>query len=384
MTSKSIQSNNIQALFKKSASLLTLLFVVTFSVFAQQQQKTHTVQSGETLFSIAKNYNIEVQNLREWNNLQGNQLTIGQQLVVEPADAEDAVVHTVEPQETLFSISKQYGVSIAELRSWNDISGNNLSVGQELRIYPGSTSDSESGSTSEGSIVVSSSTQQNTYYTVKSGDTLYKIARGHNMTLDELKQLNDLTSNTISIGQQLTVRARSTPPSVAETPTDSSPQGKFVNYRVSSEETLDAILEKFQMDETEFRALNPDVSSSRFKVGQQFTVLAPATKSYTNPYITNASLKDLGETTASKYDAANQGETTTSGELFSPEELTAAHSNIALGTIIYVENPETNKGIFVRINDRTSSNGLKLSDAAWQALDFASSTSPRVKIFQDQ
>lgn len=366
----------------KSILLIAGLFLLTVQAgFAQQ--KTHTVKSGETLFSIAQSYNIEVQDLKEWNNLQNNQLTIGQQLIIQPADAEEVTIHTVETQETLFSISKQYGVSIAELRSWNDLSGNNLNVGQQLRIYPNSRQQTGDAGNNDNSIVVNSSTQQNTYYTVKSGDTLYKIARGHNMTLDQLKSLNNLTTNTISIGQQLTVKARSAPPSVAETPTDSSPQGKFVTYKVRSDETLATILNKFQMDEQEFRALNPDVAGSQFKIGQQFTVLAPATKSYSNPYITNASLKDLGETPVTKYEDSSQGETTTSGELFSQDELTAAHSNIALGTIIYVENPENSKGVYVRINDRTSSNGLKLSEAVWQVLSFSTS-SPTVKIYQDQ
>lgn len=372
----------------RTNSVLKTLFLATafFLLICDAgfaQQKTHTVQSGETLFSIAQDYNIEVQDLKEWNNLQNNQLTIGQQLIIQPADAEKATLHTVETQETLFSISKQYGVSIAELRSWNDLSGNNLSVGQQLRIYPDSMEGSSNAGNTDNSIVVSSNTQQNTYYTVKSGDTLYKIARGHNMTLDQLKSLNNLSTNTISIGQQLTVKARSAPPSVAETPTDSSPQGKFVNYRVGSDESLNSILNKFQMDEQEFRALNPDVTGSQFKIGQQFTVLAPATKSYSNPYITNASLKNLGETPVTRYENTEEGQTTTSGELFSKDELTAAHPNIALGTIIYVENPENSKGVYIRVNDRTSSNGLKLSEAAWQVLGFASS-SPTVKIFQDQ
>lgn len=361
------------------ATAFCLLFVQT----ALAQQKTHTVQSGETLFSIAQQYDITVQKLKEWNNLENNQLTIGQTLIVQSADRQAAITHTVEAQETLFSISKQYGVSIAELRSWNDLSGNNLNVGQELTIYPSSGADEATGNQDNNSIVVSKNTQQNTYYTVKSGDTLYKIARAHNMTLEELKKLNDLTSNTISIGQQLTVKARSAPPSVAESATESSPQGKFVNYRIGERQSLETILKKFQMDEQEFRALNPDVTSSTFQIGQQVTVLAPATKTYENPYKTGASLKDLGETPVSKYSPSEKGQTTTSGELFVPEELTAAHSNISMGTIIFIENPDNGKGIYVRINDRISSNGLKLSEGAWQALRFSSS-SPRVKIFQDQ
>lgn len=350
---------------------------------ALAQQKTHTVESGETLFSIAQQYNITVQKLKEWNNLENNQLTIGQTLIVQSADQKAATTHTVEPQETLFSISKRYGVSIAEIKSWNDLSGNNLNVGQELTIYPSSGADANAGNSSDNSIVVSTTTQQNTYYTVKSGDTLYKIARAHNMTLEELKKLNDLTSNTISIGQRLTVKARSAPPSVAESSTESSPQGKFVNYRIGERQSLEAILNKFRMDEQEFRELNPDVTGSTFQIGQQVTVLAPATRRYENPYKTGAKLKDLGETPVSRYSESEEGQTTTSGELFVPEELTAAHSNIAMGTIIFIENPDNGKGIYVRINDRISSNGLKLSEGAWQALSFSSS-SPRVKIYQDQ
>lgn len=369
----------------KKLKVITFLFICTagLTISAHAQQKTHTVESGETLFSIAQQYNVTVQDLREWNDLSNNQLTIGQTIIVQSEDQESATTHTVEPQETLFSISKQYAVSIAEIKSWNNLSGNNLSVGQELVIYPGSSASNDTENQSGNSIVVSSNTQQNTYYTVKSGDTLYKIARSHNMTLEELKKLNDLASNTISIGQQLTVRARSAPPSVAESSEESSPQGKFVTYRVGEKQNLESILNKFQMDEQEFRALNPDVSSTTFQIGQKVTVLAPATKTYDNPYKTDAGLKNLGETPVSKYSPSEKGQTTTSGELFVPEELTAAHSNIALGTIIFIENPLSGKGIFVRINDRISSNGLKLSEGAWQALSFSDS-SPRVKIYQDQ
>lgn len=363
--------------------ILGLLIVTGMALSAHAQQKTHSVQSGETLFSIAQQYNVTVQDLKQWNNLQNNQLRVGQTLIVGSSEQNPATIHTVEPQETLFSISKKYGVSIAELKSWNNLGGNTLNIGQELKVYPGPAGSSGNNNQSGNSIVVASGTQQNTYYTVKSGDTLYKIAREHNMTLDELKQLNNLTGNTISIGQRLTVRARSAPPSVAESSTDSSPQGKFVTYKVQEQQSLRNILRKFQMDEEEFKALNPDISSFVFKSGQKVTVLAPATKSYSNPYKTNASLKNLGETAVSRYSSSEQGQTTTSGELYSPQELTAAHSNIALDAIIFVENPANNKGIYVRINDRISTNDLKLSEAAWQALSFSSS-SPKVKIYQDQ
>ena len=371
-------STNI--LIKKTALLLAFCFCIAITGFGQSE--THTVQKGETLFSIAEQYNLEVTQLREWNNLQGNQISVGQQLVVsrsnntQTGDAENAVTHTVEPQETLFSISKQYNVNIAEVKEWNDLTSNNLKVGQELTIYPSE----ESGG--QQSIVVDKETQQNTYYVVKSGDSLYEIAQQHGMTVSELKSLNGLKTNTIRIGQRLTVRGNSAPPSVAES-AESSPQGKFITYEVGSTMSLQDVLEKFNMHEQEFRALNPTIDDTRFQSGRKLTVLAPPSKSYENPYLTDTNMQDLGTTSVSKYSASDRAKTTTSGELYNPEALTAAHSNISLGTVVFIENPENQKGIYVRINDRSSGNGLKLSSAAWEILNFKS-TSPKVTIYQNQ
>lgn len=357
--------------------LILSIISVAFAVSALGQTTTHTVKKGDTLYSIAKEYNVNVQQLREWNNLQGNNLEVGQSLVIRKEVPEDAVQHTVEAQETLFSISKQYNVSIAEIKSWNNLSSNNLDIGQTLTIYP-----SEDTSPQQ-SIVVDKETQENTYYTVKSGDSLYKIARQHDMTVNELKKLNDLSSNTIRVGQRLTVRGGNTPPpSVAES-MESSPQGKFIVYTVPGSTRLQQLLNKFRMDEQEFRALNPSVNDDRLASGQKVTVLAPPSRTYKNPYLTNTNLQNLGSTSVSEYSDSERATPTTNGELYNPNALTAAHSNISLGTVIFIENPENRKGVYVRINDRHSGNGLKLSEAAWQALDFKSSM-PTVTIYQDQ
>lgn len=374
-----MKSSNI---FK--TGLFTILCITAVIFSAQAQQKTHQVEAGETLFSIAEQYNLSVQELRDWNNLDSNELDVGQSLIVaasQSTKSENTTTHVVQSQETLFSISKQYGISITELKSWNNLSGNSLEVGQELIIYPSTSEDSSA--TKNESLVINSSTQRNTYYTVKSGDTLYDIARAHGMTVSELKQLNDLSSNNIAIGQQLTVKETTAPPSVSSADSKSSPQGKFITYTISETQTLQAVLNKFEMDQTEFEALNPDVSSKQFQRGQKLTVLAPPTKSYKNPYISSANLKDLGATGIAKYSSSEVGKPTTSGELYNPQELTAAHSNIAMGTVIYIENPASKKGIYVRVNDRISGNGLKLSDAAWNSLDVRSS-SASVNIYQDQ
>jgi LysM repeat protein len=366
----------------KPVKTLLLLFIVLLgaTTLTLAQSQTHIVKQGETLFSIAQQYDIEVAQVREWNNLRGNELSIGQTLLVSAPSPDSAITHTIQRQETLFSISKQYNVSIAEIKSWNNLSSNNLQVGQELTIYP-----SEASNREQQSLVVEKETQSNTYYTVKSGDSLYKIAQERDMTVEELKSLNNLTSNTIRVGQQLTVRSKSSPPpSVADDDIASSPQGKFMVHTISGgTKSLQDLLNKFRMDEQEFRALNPSIDRDRFQAGSEITVLAPPTRTYKNPYLMSSSLQDLGSTAVSQYSESERGNPTTNGELYNPNDLTAAHSNISLGSVIYIQNNDNNRGVYVRINDRHSGNGLKLSSAAWQTLNFNSNL-PTVTIYQNQ
>lgn len=376
-------SKSYRQFFGTCLAILLFTLVCTLQVFSQQV--THEVKEGETLYSIARQYDVTVRQIKEWNGLESNELRRNQILIVgkrgegrlnnTPADS---LTHTVQKQETLFSISKKYNVTISEVKSWNNLQNDNLNVGQELRIYPSKTGELQVGSIVEDR----SEVQNNTYYTVKSGDSLYRIARNHGMTVDELKELNGLTTNNINVGQQLTVReTNSSPPSVADN-ASSSPQGKFISYRVSGNEDLQQILTKFDMDEAEFTALNPSVDSESIRNGQQLTVLAPPSRIYENPYRTNAALQDLGTTSVSRYSSSEKANPTTNGELYNPEALTAAHPNISMGTVIFVQNPENGKGVYVRINDRTSGADMKLSEAAWTALDFRSAQ-PTVNIYQE-
>lgn len=367
----------LKTLIKSSIGFIAVFLCLILT--ANAQETTHTVEKGETLFNIASQYNVSVQQLQEWNDTDVDDLSVGDSLVIKQSADDEATTHTVEQQETLFSISKQHNVSIAEIKEWNNLSADNVEVGQELTIYP-----SGSAEQTEQSIVVDNEAESNTYYVVKSGDSLYQIAEEHDMSVDELKSLNNLSDNDISVGQRLTVRDDSSaPPSVASS-VESSPQGKFVNYEISNDSiSREELLEKFQMDEEEFTALNPNASSSTFQAGRELTVLAPPSKNYQNPYFASRNMEDLGTAVASQYSSSEKAQPTTSGELYNPNALTAAHSNISLGSVIYIENPENQKGTYVHVNDRNSGNGLKLSAAAWQLLDFNGS-SPKVTIYQNQ
>ena len=98
--------------------------------------------------------------------------------------------HTVNRGETLYSISKQYGVSASQLKSINNLESNALSIGQVLNI-------SDAPATQESS---------ESAWIVKKGDTLYGISRQSGVSVTDIKALNNLESNTLSIGQQLRLK----------------------------------------------------------------------------------------------------------------------------------------------------------------------------------
>ena len=101
--------------------------------------------------------------------------------------------YVVKSGDTLWSIAKKYGVSVEELKEKNNLTSNALSINQVLLI-PGED---------ESSVEVPSSSE---YYTVKAGDSLYAIANKYGMSVDELKDLNNLTSNLLTIGQRLRIK----------------------------------------------------------------------------------------------------------------------------------------------------------------------------------
>ncbi|MFM7851702.1 MAG: LysM peptidoglycan-binding domain-containing protein [Flammeovirgaceae bacterium] len=119
---------------------------------AKSANGIHTVAAGETLYSIAKQYSISVDQIKLWNKLNSDELRLGQQLVVNPpknvasttvpvpASAESLTpkslrsTHVVAAKETLFSISKQYGISVAQLKEWNGLTNSELKLGQQLVV----------------------------------------------------------------------------------------------------------------------------------------------------------------------------------------------------------------------------------------------------------
>ncbi len=114
---------------------------------AKAGEIVHEVAAKETMYAVSRKYNVSVEDIRKWNNLADNNLSIGQQLIIRKSAPVATVVatkpiatitrkgvHTVEQQETLFSISKQYGITIQQLKDWNNLDSNELQIGQTLFV----------------------------------------------------------------------------------------------------------------------------------------------------------------------------------------------------------------------------------------------------------
>ena len=147
----------------------------------------YTVKSGDTLWTIARNNGLTVDELKKLNNLSSNSLSIGQVLKlgsINSTQEKDSSIgtYTVKSGDTLYSIANKYDTSVDELKSTNNLTSNILQIGQML-VIP----------------------SKNAVYTVKSGDTLYSIAQKYNTSVQKLKELNKLSSNILSINQKLLI-----------------------------------------------------------------------------------------------------------------------------------------------------------------------------------
>lgn len=152
---------------------------------------TYTVKVGDSLWSIAQKYNTTVNNLKRLNNLTSDILMVGQNLIVkEPPEIEtpsEVGMYVVKKGDTLWNIANRFDTNVNEIIKLNNLTNDNLNIGQVLMVpnYIG--------------------TVPGIIYTVKNGDSLWSIARTYNTSVDAIKNLNNLTSNLITVGQTLQI-----------------------------------------------------------------------------------------------------------------------------------------------------------------------------------
>lgn len=151
---------------------------------AQATGDEYVVKKGDTLYSIARKYNTSVDNLKSINNITTDSLAIGQIIKLPSTSSTASDTYIVKKGDSLYSIARTYNTSVDKLKEINNLTSNALAIGQVLKLP-------------------SSNASEKVVYTVKKGDSLYSIAREYGTTVDAIKKLNNITSNTLSIGQKL-------------------------------------------------------------------------------------------------------------------------------------------------------------------------------------
>ena len=245
-----------------------------------------TVASGDTLWKIANANGLSVAELKTLNNLTSDVIVPGQTLLVKKTTTTPSVTPpsnpavptppstvstiTVASGDTLWKIANANGLTVAELKTLNNLSSDYIYPGQSLKV-------TNSVSTGNNSTVVtpptvttpSVPTVVNKVYTVQKGDTLYKIASANGVSVAELKTWNNLNTDIIFVNQSLKLAA-TTSSTQTTAPTTSAPAPSGNTYTVQKGDTLYSIAKKKGVSLAALIEAN-DMTSNVIYVGQVIT-----------------------------------------------------------------------------------------------------------------
>ncbi len=373
--------------------------------------KKHTVKSGETLYSLSKQYGVSMSDLMKWNNLENDQLSLGQELVIgEGATAGtvstgnnnavktggNQVIHRVDMGETIYALSRKYKVTEEQIKEWNNLDSNELAVGQELVVGKGSAGNvknQEKNSYAEPTL--------QRFYIAKKGETYADVAENYNLKLSELESWNVFEEpfaggEEIKIVKPENMTAKQSRDDINNQST-SSMKGKV--HTVASGETLFSIAKTYDTDYQELRKWN-NLSSYSISIGQKLYVTNPdafqvsdkvkeevATQKEEKPQITEA--EPVFESTKQDTKAyftveeedipkiekiVDKGIAEVIDGSDNTDKYLALHRTAKIGTIMQVRNDLNDQIVFVRVLGKLPNTGvddkviIRISKKAFQRL----------------
>ncbi|MEQ3445556.1 LysM peptidoglycan-binding domain-containing protein [Enterococcus cecorum] len=279
---------------------------------------TYTVSVGDTLWAISRKFGVTITQLKSWNNLSSDMIYVGQKLSIQTGTGNTAVTptpstpgvsnnpttsnaqtYTVVAGDSVWKIAHQFGISMDTLRSLNNIQNNFIYPGQVLKIQASNTVTPSTPSSNQTTTTTTGS------YTVKAGDSLWKIANQHGLSLSQLKSINHLSSDLIYPGQKLVVKSGATSTSITTssqntvtnqvtnqttTPVSRPSANTQASYTVKAGDSLWAIATKHGLSVSQLKSLN-QLSSDMIYPGQKLTVKGGNTASVSTSTVTTTTVK---------------------------------------------------------------------------------------------
>ena len=295
----------------------------------QSATGTYKVVSGDSLYRIARNHNMSVQTLKSLNNLSSDLIYVGQTLKVSgstnntnnntsnntPSNTNTNTsqnnnqsvtgTYKVVSGDSLYRIARNHNMSVQMLKSLNNLSSDLILPGQTLKVSgtTNTSSNANNTSTNRPSNTNNNASQNNNQsstgtYKVVAGDNLYRIARDHNMSLQELKRLNNLSNDLILPVQTLKVAATKT--QTQTTQTNNTPQNTTNNtttgtYTVKAGDSLWAIANAHKTTVRAIKQAN-NLTNDFIYVGQKLKVSTTAANTTKTSNTTSNSSKESNYT----------------------------------------------------------------------------------------
>jgi membrane-bound lytic murein transglycosylase D len=193
--------------------------VIETSIASNDSEKSsdfYVVEKGDNLFSISKKFNVSLEDLKKWNNLddlnveQGSKLTLAENDKTEKEIANKAEVkiteHVVDKGESIGIIARKYDVSVSDIRDWNNLDSNTIQFGTILIVGKKYmiSSDNKNNPTKRETVVVNDRNEVKLYY-VKKGDSLFSIAKKYNVTASDIKKWNGIKNESLKPGMKLKI-----------------------------------------------------------------------------------------------------------------------------------------------------------------------------------
>ncbi|WP_243572039.1 peptidoglycan endopeptidase LytF [Bacillus stercoris] len=303
---------------KLAAGLTASAIVGTTLAVTPAEAATIKVKSGDSLWKLAQTYNTSVAALTSANHLSTTVLSIGQTLTIPGSNSgtsstsssttkkSGSSVYTVKNGDSLWLIANEYKMTVQELKKLNGLSSDLIRAGQKLKVS-GTVSSSSSSSTKSNSNKSSSSSSKSSSnkssssssatgtYKVQLGDSLWKIANKVNMSIAELKVLNNLKSDTIYVNQVLKTKSSGSDTSSKDTSSKPNQNSATTKYTVKSGDSLWKIANNYNLTVQQIRNVN-NLKSDVLYVGQVLKLTGKAS-SGTSSSSSSSSNTSSGTTT---------------------------------------------------------------------------------------